>query len=198
MASIAAREVWDRTIGYLRRNRLRKVVAVFGGLLATILAVMAIAAARGDFDLVGHIANREFAVHIGLGFGLYALFWVVTSILQRRRGRRFDWRVRYYLPVAMLLAINATNEWGIAMTPKPKYCYEPAVVAQGGCGFLGGDWARALKGGDPPLMLKSIADMAAWAFGALATAWFLYKEADGIWEARHDRLQWQVERAQRK
>ena len=179
--------------GYMERNRLRKPVAVFAGLLATILIVMGVAKATGNDDLVTHIANREFAVHMGLGFGLYALFWTICSILQRRRGRRFDWRVRYYLPLVMLLSINATNEWGFAMTPKPEYCKASAE-----CGWIGGDWERAKHkpDGSAPLMLKSIADMSAWAFGALLCAWWAYKEGEGIWHARADRLQWANEREQ--
>ena len=178
--------------GYLRRNRLRKVAATFGALLLTIFAVWILAPP----ELRDHINARE-VLHVGFGFSLCALFWIVVSILQRRRGRRFAWQVRYFLPLAMLLSINATNEWGLAMTFSVDHWPESEPLI-----YLGGDWARAGKlaeltdgaHGGWKLQMKSIADMAAWAFGALACLWFLYKEADGIWEARSDRLQWAHER----
>ena len=166
---------------YIGRHKLP--FAVFGGLLAVIAAVWMNAKVRGLDDLAAHILNREFAVHIGLGFALYGLFGRLLLVAERKRGRHLDWLPWYFVPLCILLSINATNEWLVAMTGRPDGWPEGRPLT-----WFGGDWKRAQIMQSAPTMLKSIADMAAWAFGALACAWRDYFMGERLWLARADYL----------
>ena len=181
--------------GYLRENRILKPVATLSALLLTVTVVWLMAPP----DLKKHITARE-VLHIGFAGMLYALFWRLVTVAERLSNKgqavyhRYSWAVRYFGPMAILLTINSINEFGFAMTGEPKGWPEGEPLIR-----LGGDWARALvmaKANDYYDMLKwkSIADLAAWAFGALTMAWFLYKEGESIWHARSDRLRWQHDR----
>lgn len=178
--------------GWLGRHKLP--VAVFGSLLAVILAVAAYAGAQGRTELVKHIFDREFVVHFGVGTWAYMLLQRTLLVIERKRSKRLEnrnrlpWAVWYFVPMAALLTVNSINEWGFAMTPIPEYCIEGNL----GCGYWGGDWARAaLKPeGSLALKLKSIADIAAWSFAALAAAWWMYFSAERQWFARMDYLKW--------
>ena len=198
---------------YIVRNRLVKIVAIFGGLLVTVATVWAIAPP----ELKPHINAREI-LHVGFGFTLYCLF--MTMLILHIQGwvnkrhvvhSRFPWYVGYFAPLAFLLAINATNEWGIAMTGKPDMWPDLLSLTWRGDWFraieaaryLGGMDSSALihvKGVEDPVSVgylveywtavkfKSIADLAAWAFGALAAAWFCYRLPEPLWHLRQDYL----------
>ena len=166
-------------IRYIRKQWLP--VSIFGSLLATILIVIWIS----PEELRGHIVNREFAVHFGWGALLYMIFSRLVLTWERRRSKRvlnfkrLDWRTWYFTPLAFMLAINATNEWVFSFTQIwPWDWVNP----------LGGDWARATRAGDLAKRWKSIADIAGWAFGGLATAWYTYFMASRLFGARCDRL----------
>ena len=157
--------------------------AVFGGLLAVILAVYI--DAGDDDELKRHILNREFSVHLGWGALLFMLFTRLLLVFERTADKAIPWFVWYFAPLVVTLAINATNEWGIAMTPPPERCAD--------CPWLGGDWARAVEMGDQPLRWKSVADLAGWQFGGLVAAWWSYYMADQLaWARRHylDSREW--------
>ena len=169
-------------IRYIRKHWLP--FSIFGSLLAVILTVIAVAPTK---ELQGHIFNREFAVHFGWGALLYMYFSRLVLFLERRRSKRtvnfkrLGWRAWYFLPLAIMLAINATNEWLFSFTQIwPWDWVNP----------LGGDWARATRAGDLEKRWKSIADIAGWAFGGLATAWYTYFMAGRLFNARHDFLTW--------
>ena len=162
------------TTEWIARHKLP--VAVFGPLLGVIFAVWL--EARGDGQLQDHILNREFSVHLGWGALLYMLLTRLIWVAEIRTKRYLDWFAWYLLPTAIIAAINATNEWVIAMTLAPVGCE--------GChwGTVGGDWARAKIMGDEPLRWKSVADMAGWQIGALACAWYTYFMPRRLWRAR--------------
>ena len=170
-ALLAPYVAFQATAQYLGRNKLWKPVGVLLGLFATVAVVYALAPP----ELRAHINARE-TLHVGFGFGLYGLFGRLLLAFERKRGRNFGWIGWYFIPLVALLSINATNEWGFAMTAIPPDCANP--------GYWGGDWARAE--GNWQLQLKSIADMAAWALGALLCGWRNYFCAEREWIARVD------------
>lgn len=179
---IAAKVIGQLVYDYLRRNRLLKPV----GTLAALLLIITVIWMLSPDDLQKHINERE-VLHIGLGFALYALFGRLLLVFERKRGRSFGWNGWYFIPLAMLLSINATNEWGIAMTRAPPDWPDIPLP------WWGGDWERALRrddhtGDDYWLRWKSVADMAAWALGALLCAWRDYFLADRLTTARQDYL----------
>ena len=165
--------------GYLVRHKLPTFV--FGGLFFVICIVMTYAGVDGRKQLAEHIAFREFVIHLPWGAALYLLFSVLMPTWERRRNRRhvtqrrFGWFVGLLTPVAVTLACAAIQEFGFSVTE----------LLDGGSPW-GGDWNR--PGIDLADQLKSIADLAGWAFGALAAAWYAYKMPEPLWHWRQDYL----------
>ena len=161
---------FESVIGYISSNRLWKPIALFATLLSVIAAVTAIVPQEAR----AHVLNRNLVVHFGWACAAYLLLRrlvLAGERLYRKRKRHYGeglWRlaprVWYLLPAAILISINATNEWAFAFT-------EPFNQP------WGGDWHRAVKGliePGPVMKWKSVADIAGWLFGSLAAAWSCY------------------------
>ena len=162
--------IFGRIGEYLWKHRL--ATGVFGGLLAVIVVVAAVAGAEGRPELVDHILSRQFAVHIGWAALLWTLFNRLVETVENRSGHAFGPWGWYGLPIVVMLSINVCNEFLLGFTPPP----DPSA-----CTWCG-DWQRGA--GDLPRQLKSVADLAAWIAGALVAANCQFAVADRAASAR--------------
>ena len=169
---------------WLRKHVLP--VALFGGLAATLLAVTAIAAIWGPSGFWRHVVQRNVEMHLLAGTALYVLFGrfqLLAERLYRKRSGKRSWRLPwpawFFGPVAVILAISLTQEYGLSMLGESA-------------GTWGGDWAY--NKASLPERFKSLADTACWMWGALAGAWATYFMADRYDLARDDYLAWKESR----
>ena len=161
-------------------QRNRRYFVLFGALAGVGTIVWINARIHGDLELAAHIATREIAVHLGWGVAAYCLIQRLLLFLERSICKRttgwlfqnfrnrtgFGWFGWFLGPAIVLLTINTANEFLLGFTLPPE----------GAACTWCGDWQRA--GSDWALKLKSVADLATWAFSALAAAWFCYFTAD--------------------
>ena len=153
----AIKTIFGRLSEFVANHKLP--VCVFGGSFGILLAVTGYAYFWGPDGFWKHVWERNIQLHLFAGAGLYLLFSRLTLLYERLRDVEFGWFRWFLTPVACVMLISLTQEYGLSMMGETA-------------GHWGGDfdfWT-----GHPVERSKSFADNATWFFGSMAAAWYAY------------------------